>query len=233
MYDDAIAAHYAAYRPPIHAIILEKVLQQSRYRDIGLDIGCGTGRSTLALTKFCDYVVGLEPSKSMLFRSEVHGKVNYLNACAENLPLAARSVDVVTLAGSLSYIERDSLVSELLRICHRESEIVVYDFEILLSHIEKCLGIESPRLPSEYDHSLNLSERSEFEAITAGADELSLIANSFEIAHLLLSDLIRHETLCQKYGTSNILTSLESDIRTMSKETPIKAKIYYSLYSLV
>jgi len=233
MYDDTIAIHYAAYRPPIHAIILEKVLHQSRNHYTGLDIGCGTGQSTLALTSFCDYVIGLEPSKSMLSRSAAHGKVNYLNASAEEIPLAARSVDVVTLAGSLNYIECDSLVSELVRICRTESEIVIYDFEIVLSQFEKYLGIESPQRSSEYDHSMNLSERTEVEAITVVAEELSLIANSFEIAHLLLSDQYRHLTLSQIYETSNILESIESDIRAMGNEVPIKANIYYSLYSLV
>lgn len=65
-YDRAIATHYSAYRPPLHDIILEYVLLENEIFSVGLDVGCGTGYSAIALTKYCSQVHGIEPSSSML-----------------------------------------------------------------------------------------------------------------------------------------------------------------------
>ena len=198
MYDAITASHYSAYRPPIHSIILGRALREKKKRRIGLDIGCGTGRSAQELANFCDHVVGLEPSKSMLFKTEKHEKVDYVNSPGEQIPIAARSVDVVTLAGSLNYIERNSLVSELVRISRAEAEIVVYDFEIDLTNFEEFLGINLTNSSLEYDHSTNLSGHSNFYEVTIVEDEFSTNASSLEIAHLLLSNRERHKALCEK-----------------------------------
>ena len=198
MYDAITALHYSAYRPPLHSIILEKALRDNKKRQIGLDIGCGTGRSAQELANFCDHVVGIEPSKSMLFETKKHEKVDYVNSPGEQIPIAARSVDVVTLAGSLNYIERNSLVSELVRISRAEAEIVVYDFEIDLTNFEEFLGINLTNSSLEYDHSTNLSGHSNFYEVTIVEDEFSTNASSLEIAHLLLSNRERHKALCEK-----------------------------------
>jgi ubiquinone/menaquinone biosynthesis C-methylase UbiE len=232
MYDAITASHYSAYRPPLHSIILGRALRQNRKRQIGLDIGCGTGRSTRELANFCNYVVGLDPSKSMLVKTEKHEKVNYVNSPGEQIPIAAKSVDVVTLAGSLHYIERNSLVNELMRICHTDAEIVVYDFEIDLINLEKFLGINLIKCSLGYDHSANLSEHLNFNEVTIVEDVFSTIASPLEIAHLLLSDRDRHNALRDRYKISNPVKLVENNISLISNAIPIKSKFFYSIYSL-
>ena len=57
-YDEAIAYHYDAYRPPLAEVILSQVLgEDERFQD-RLDIGCGTGYSAIALAKYCSQVYG-------------------------------------------------------------------------------------------------------------------------------------------------------------------------------
>jgi len=232
MYDAITAIHYSAYRPPLHSTILGRTLLENKKRRIGLDIGCGTGRSAQELAGFCDYVVGLEPSKSMLSKTEKHKKVDYVNSPGEQIPIAARSVDVVTLAGSLNYIERNSLVTELIRICRTEAEIVVYDFEIDLTKYENFLGINLTIPSPKYDHSTNLSEHPNFDGITIVEDELSTNASSLEIAHLLLSNREHRNALCGKYRITNPVKLVENKINSMSKITSFKSNIFYSVYSL-
>jgi SAM-dependent methyltransferase len=232
MYDAITALHYSAYRPPLHSIILGRALRENKKRQIGLDIGCGTGRSAQELANFCNHVVGLEPSKWMLFKTEKHEKVDYVNSPGEQIPVAAGSVDVVTLAGSLNYIERNSLVNELVRICRAEAEIVVYDFEIDLTNFEEFLGIKLINSAQEYDHSTNLSEHSNFDEVTIVEDEFSTNASPLEIAHLLLSNRERRKALCGKYNISNPVTLVENEISSMSKIIPFKSNIFYSVYAL-
>jgi ubiquinone/menaquinone biosynthesis C-methylase UbiE len=232
MYDAKTASHYSAYRPPLHSIILGRALRQHKKRKMGLDIGCGTGRSARELAKFCSHVVGLEPSKPMLLKTEKHEKVNYVNSPGEQIPIATMSVDVVTLAGSLNYIDRKSLVNELERICRIDAEIVVYDFEIDLINFEIFLGIGPVECSLKYDHSANLSEHSSFNEVTIVEDEFSTYASPLEIAHLLLSDRERHNALCKKYNISNPVKLVEEEIGSISKTIPIKSDIFYSVYSL-
>ena len=152
MYDKSIATHYAAYRPPIHEIILKRTLTSSDNQRMGLDIGCGTGRSSRALKKYCHLVVGLDPSEAMLGKVEKLEGVVYVNAAGEQIPMVENLVDVVTIAGSLNYIDRAKLVNELKRVCRSDAAIVVYDFEIDLSNIEEQLELERYNKIIEYDH---------------------------------------------------------------------------------
>ena len=232
MYDTVTASHYSAYRPPLHSIILRRALRQSRERRIGLDIGCGTGRSAQELASFCNHVVGLEPSKSMLFETGKHEKVNYVNSPGEKIPIAAKSVDVVTLAGSLNYIERNQLVNELVRICCTDAEIVIYDFEVNLIDFENFLEINLVNDSLEYDHSANLGGHTNFDQVTIVEDDILTNASPLEIAHLLLSDRERHNALCGKYKISNPVKLVENEISSMSKITSFKSNIFYSVYSL-
>jgi SAM-dependent methyltransferase len=232
MYDAITELHYSAYRPPLHSIILGRALREKKERRIGLDIGCGTGHSAQELANFCDHVVGLEPGKSMLFKTEKNEKIDYVNSPGEQIPIAARSVDVVTLAGSLNYIERNSLVNELVRICRAEAEIVVYDFEIDLTNFEELLGINLANSSPEYDHSTNLSAHSDFDEVTIVEDESLTNASPLEVAHLLLSNRERHNALCGKYKNLNPVTLVENEISSMSKITPFKSNIFYSVYTL-
>ena len=233
MYDPITASHYSAYRPPFHSVILGRALRQQKKRKKGLDIGCGTGRSAQELANFCSHVVGLEPSKSMLLKAEKHENVNYVNSPGEQIPIATRAVDVVTLAGSLNYIERNSLVSELLRICRTDAEIVVYDFEVDLTNLEKFLGINLAKCSPEYDHSVNLSEHSNFDEVTIVEDEISTTASPLEIAHLILSDRECHDVLCEKYEISNPEKLVENEISSISETISFRSKIFYSVYSLL
>ena len=64
-YDKITAFHYASYRPPLHSKILKRCLVD-RFYDSGLDIGCGTGQSSIALSDFCNRVVGIDSSSEMI-----------------------------------------------------------------------------------------------------------------------------------------------------------------------
>lgn len=66
-----------------------------------LDLGSGTGRFTPALARtFGGPVYGVEPSQRMRHRAEqssAHSAVTYLAGCAERIPLAADSCDLVLM----------------------------------------------------------------------------------------------------------------------------------------
>ncbi len=231
MYDEQIAKHYAAYRPPLHAIILQKALGEFDKKRLGLDIGCGTGCSTRALKHYCESVIGIEPSLAMISQAESQAGIEYINASAEDLPLHENEVDIVTLAGSLHYIDRDRLVRELKRVCKAAAIVIVYDFKIDLSTIEETLALEVPQLASGYDHSINLHGYAGLTEISVIEDQLPLDLTATQAAHLMLATNSRYQTLQKKYEDSDPFDSLEHEISEKLPSGPrVQAKIYYSIY---
>ncbi|MEM7384609.1 MAG: class I SAM-dependent methyltransferase, partial [Verrucomicrobiota bacterium] len=109
-YHDAVARHYAAYRPPLHRLILQRQLEgRDRFRS-GLDLGCGTGYSAVALTEFCDEVVGLDISRSMLDSASPHPQITYVEGRGDDLQrFPDGTFDIITFAGSLFYTRSEAL----------------------------------------------------------------------------------------------------------------------------
>jgi ubiquinone/menaquinone biosynthesis C-methylase UbiE len=232
MYDESIATHYEAYRPPLHEVILERVIGSSGKKQTGLDIGCGTGRSSCALKKYCDLVIGLDPGVAMLGKAETTDGIVYASAAGERFPLAAQSVDIVTLAGSLNYIDPAMLVCEIKRVCGRDAVIIVYDFEIDLSSVENQLGLERLYGLSDYNHAANLSGYSELRETSVGDDVLTIDLSPPEIAHLLLSERKRAEAFYDKYQVPDLFNPLVREIEDSGSMRPFNAAIFYSVYSL-
>ena len=77
--------------------------QRNRVRD--LDIGCGTGRYSMALAAhFNARVIAVDPSEKMLAeaRKKATERVRYERASAESLPLPDASIDMVFMSRSLT-----------------------------------------------------------------------------------------------------------------------------------
>src|SRR5271157_1108890 len=68
-YSERLARCYAADRPPLHGAICARLfssLPLGYLARTALDIGCGTGASTLALAPYVSAVTGVDPFPRML-----------------------------------------------------------------------------------------------------------------------------------------------------------------------
>ena len=229
-YDERAAAHYSAYRPPLHALILAKVLQKSASTAVGLDVGCGTGHSAIALAKYCANAYAFDASPSMLARAAKDDRVTYFAAGVEQLPIRNSTVDLVTFAGSLFYADRDAAGVETRRVCSRNAEVVVYDFEILLDEILQRCRIDQQAAGSKYDHGANFSGEPGFAEAVVKKERFSVELSALELTHVLLSDSNRLDQFVNKYGTADPSASLERDLRSASGRLSVEADIYYSKY---
>ena len=158
-YDPAVAGHYSAFRPPLHRLILERMIRPNESFQIGLDVGCGTGYSAVALTNYCDRVFGLDSSQPMLDHAQKHPKITYIYGSGDEFSqILVQAFDVVTFAGSLFYTKTDRLRNELARVCRPGGMVLVYDFEVLLNDIMTEAGMSCPPVASDYNHAVNLSD---------------------------------------------------------------------------
>jgi SAM-dependent methyltransferase len=232
-YDAIVAAHYAAYRPPLHKIILGRVLANNEGFHTGVDLGCGTGYSAIALTPYCERVFGVDLNLAMLNVASVHEQVVYVNAASEHLPLHNRSADIVTLAGSLFYTDLVLAAREIGRICRAGAVVVVYDFEILLSELFRQLGLNSEWPQGIYDHRVNLSGVRGFAELAVENDRVSVPVAASELAHIVLSDSHRFDHYAKRQVAGDPYPALEGTLRSLSDNPAIEADIYYATYKVV
>ena len=185
-YNQSVATHHSSYRPPLHGMILARVLSEEEAFRNGLDVGCGTGRSAVALAKYCLHVHGVEPTQSMLDQAIPHERVTYLRGAGQRMPLVGSSIDVVTFAGSLYYAKSHALVKELKRVCRGEALVIPYDFEMLMNDVLRQFGVSPQEVETDYDHGVNFSDAADFVEIAAGSEQVTLEVRAAEVAHVLL-----------------------------------------------
>lgn len=231
-YTQNIATHYAAYRPPLHALILRRALGSELHFAQGVDVGCGTGYSAIALREFCDEVLAIDPSPAMLARATVHPGVHYSVGSAERVPAPDKSVEIVTFAGSLFYSDKSKSIPEIARIACPQAVIIIYDFEILLGEWLTMLEVEVLTVGMAYDHSTNLSGIAAFEERGVKVETVTITVTPSELAHVLLSEEARYEALQRKYHLDDPFSSLVAALENVETEARLTADIYYSSYVL-
>lgn len=232
MYESTIAEHYAAYRPALHGTILDQALSARDGRQLGLDIGCGTGCSLRALAGRVSRVIGLDPSFAMLQQAGRDRTTRLVNGSGEQLPFADASFDMVTLAGSLNYIDRERLAPELDRICREDAEVVVYDFEVRLDEAVALFDLATPAAPVDYDHRLNLAGFPQLIERRATSAALALAASADEIGHLLLADPDLHRDLRARLGEERLFERVSRAVANQDSLSPLNVEYHYFVYRL-
>jgi len=105
-------------RKKIIETILENQIKNESNLKI-LDIGCGTGATTLVLTKF-GTVFGTDYSMSALKYSN-HRGLDVLRSSVYELPFSSESFNVITIFDVLEHLENDQKVlKELKRILKKK-----------------------------------------------------------------------------------------------------------------
>ena len=230
-YDNIAAKHYAAFRPALHPLVLERLVLPGESFRTGLDVGCGTGYSAVALAGYCDRVFGLDSSQAMLDSAAEHPKVTYLHGAGEALDqLPVRSFDVVTFAGSLNYTKNASLRRGLATVFAPGGRLLVYDFEVLLDGVMAELGAEAAAVASDYDYRANLADWEEFEVELDGVERLRIDVTARQMAHLLLADSNRHDTLSGRFPDGDPFEAVVNLLGEESERVELEADIYFTRY---
>ncbi len=127
-----MAAGYATSRPPIHSRIIDRVAQLlglTEPLDRALDVGCGAGLSTAPLKQIARFSTGIEPVEAMLeWTSTTARDACFAVGRAETLPVRSDSIDMITAAGSLNYVDLQRFLPEAVRVLRSTGALVVYDF---------------------------------------------------------------------------------------------------------
>jgi len=233
-YDQITAFHYSAFRPSLHLEILKECLEEGEH-GLGLDVGCGTGQSAIALTNFCKKVIGIEPSKEMLEKSIKHPRIEYKHHNSNCFNFPKNHIDIITFAGSLYYAKSQQLLDEVLRVSKETSKIIIYDFELLLGTILEKLNLDrTSKQKSNYDHQVNFSGLNQNKLKIEGEfkKSLSLEISIKNISHLLMSSKDNYSVLSESLGIENLHNKISQKLHLIlkSESTLVEAKTYSIVY---
>ncbi len=126
---------YDQFRPTPPDVILHQSLNYLNKKQAKqlLDLGCGTGISTLAWQSSAEKIIGVEPSEAMLkvARQKVkdNDSITYLQAFANEIPLPNGSIDLVTCSQSFHWMEPESTLAEIDRLLQKHGVLCIYDVE--------------------------------------------------------------------------------------------------------
>lgn len=229
VYDGQIARHYAAYRPPLHKLILDEALY-GRTFEVGLDVGCGTGYSAVALADLCERVVAVDPSQAMLDEATRHPGITYLPGSGNDLPVDDASVDLATFAGVLPYLNAAEAASELQRVCRNNALVLAYDFDVILDRLLDSFSLEIVPALGSYDHAANLAGQDKVVTLDSTSRLVDVGVTAQQAAHVLLSDKGRYDPLAQRFGSDDPFARIVDALERQPWTGRLDARIYYTLH---
>ena len=124
------AGLYAESRPPFHSNTLSRVknfLQINHKFKNALDVACGTGLSTRALTALAKNVWGTDISPEMLQFAQHDKNIHYAIAPAEKQPFPNAFFDLVTVSSGVHWFNIDNFLFEANRVLNSQGWLVIYE----------------------------------------------------------------------------------------------------------
>ena len=127
-----VAEGYSKYRPFYHPLIMKKIREctglEGKFEN-ALDVGCGTGLSTIALQEIADHVAGTDNSYEMISVAQANNQemISYFHAPAEHLPFKDQSFDILTVCGAINWIDRSLFFPEARRALKENGWLIIYD----------------------------------------------------------------------------------------------------------
>lgn len=124
-----VGARYDAGRPFHHPRSLAHIRMLVGREPIAhaLDVACGTGMSSVALSAHASHVIGVDVSPEMLRAARPDPRVSYMYAAAERLPIADAAVDAVTCCSGVHWFDQPRFFAELRRVLRPKGWVALYD----------------------------------------------------------------------------------------------------------
>ncbi len=130
------ADRYDAYRPQPPAILLDILTQLAQIERprLVVDLGSGTGLSTMIWLSRAGQVIGVEPNVDMRAQAERRaaaqpnaGNVRFIDAISSQTGLPDASADIATCSQSLHWMDPESTFAEVARILRPGGVFAAYD----------------------------------------------------------------------------------------------------------
>lgn len=127
----AAAPAYAAFRPRYPAALFTALARLAPGRALAWDCATGSGQAALGLAEHFERVVATDASAAQLGAALPYPRVTYRLAPADASGLAKRSVDLVTVAQALHWLDRDAFYGEARRVLVPNGLVAAWCYALL------------------------------------------------------------------------------------------------------
>lgn len=123
------AAEFERYRPEYPPELFEHIFAAvpADHRERAIDLGAGTGKATRALLPHFSEVIAVEPDPGMAAKLKEDLPVIVYNATAENFPQTPSTVDLVTIANALHWMDAPRVFSNVYSWLRPQAILAVFD----------------------------------------------------------------------------------------------------------
>ncbi|WP_179281084.1 class I SAM-dependent methyltransferase [Paenibacillus sp. XY044] len=126
---------YDRYRPAAPPLVTSLLSGYLQHRpELVLDLGCGTGLSTLIWKEHADQVIGIEPNDDMrsvaefkLERLNDSAHVRFISGYSNQLAVGSETADMITCSQSFHWMEPSSTLLEAARVLKPGGIFAAYD----------------------------------------------------------------------------------------------------------
>jgi SAM-dependent methyltransferase len=112
----AVADAYAAARPTYPPSLFDHLAAQAPSRAQAWDCAAGNGQATLPLAERFERVTATDASAAQLSKAPAHPRISYRVSSAQESGLPGRSVDLVTVAQALHWLDLAPFYQEVSRV---------------------------------------------------------------------------------------------------------------------
>lgn len=125
------AASYADYRPTYPGELFAWLASAAPGREAAWDCGTGNGQAAVGLAEHFAVVEATDPSAAQLAHAAPHPRVRYRRARGEESGLADRSVDVVTVAQALHWLDLPAFWREVRRVSRADGVVAAWGYDLV------------------------------------------------------------------------------------------------------
>jgi ubiquinone/menaquinone biosynthesis C-methylase UbiE len=123
-----VAAQYAQFRPVYPQALFIYLGEQCASRRCVWDCACGNGQASLDLAEVFEQVIATDGSAAQIAAARPHPRVEYRVAPAEACGLPAGSVDLVTVAQALHWLDVPRFYAEASRVLRPGGVLAVWSY---------------------------------------------------------------------------------------------------------
>jgi SAM-dependent methyltransferase len=124
------AERYAQGRPYFHPQVIQRIKERLSLTEPlpwAMDVGCGTGLSTIALKEIATHIVGVDASAAMIALARPDPCIAYVVAAAEQLPASATPFDLMTLSSVFHWLDPDAFFAQARQALASAGHLIIYD----------------------------------------------------------------------------------------------------------
>jgi SAM-dependent methyltransferase len=184
------ADRYEAFRPTYPDALFAYLAALCTHRDLAWDCATGNGQAAAALAPHFLSVIATDASAQQIAQARPHEKVHYLVAPAERVPVRAESVNLVTVAQALHWLDLPRFYAEVRRVSRPGALLAVWCYQLARTSPEVDASIDRlyARLEAYWPPERRLVEE-RYQSLPFPFEEITppgfLMVHSWDLDHLM------------------------------------------------